>query len=95
VRATQTVRATRTAHPTRTPEPPVECLTLSQKISLIIGIVKRFNKQEGQNGYQAKYDVNSDGIINLDDLEEVIETPFCHKKHKHHRGDDDDDEDDD
>jgi hypothetical protein len=79
--ATRTVVPTKTAVPTRTATP--ECLTLGQKISLLIGIFHHFGKHEGQQGYRARYDLNHDGVIDWEDVRIVIETPRCRHHHHH------------
>jgi hypothetical protein len=89
--ATQTARVTRTAEPTKTVQPSPDCMKLSTKIKLIVGIVKRYGAEEGEGKYKSKYDVNEDGVIDVEDLEIVAETPTCrfHKYKKYHHDDDD------
>ena len=67
--------------------PPQNCLTFGQKVSLTIGILRRFGAHEGDRLYKARYDVNHDGVIDIKDLTRVIETPTCHRHDDdHHDG---------
>jgi hypothetical protein len=75
--ATATRTATRTATATATPGGEVECLTLGEKITMAINIILRFGAEEGERRYRSQYDVNDDGIINLEDLVEVLFAPIC------------------
>jgi hypothetical protein len=78
------VQATRTVVPTRTvvvtpTQAPEECLTLGEKLHLLIGILIRFGAEEGDRHYKAKYDLNDDGKIGWKDLKVLFETPTCRK----------------
>jgi hypothetical protein len=75
-----------TTAPTPTPT-PTRCLTLNQKIRLVIGILRHFGAHAGSHRYRARYDVNHDGIINIDDLRQVLLTPTCNRHHRHHDDD--------
>ena len=81
---TKTVQPTKTAQPTSTAEPE-ECLTWGRKISLLIGIIKRYGAEEGEKKYKAKYDVNHDGVIDAEDFIQVLETPTCKWNNGHKR----------
>ena len=72
--ATSTPAGVPTATATSTPGP---CLTFGQRLDLIIGIVHRFRSHVGDPRYDAKYDVNGDGVINVLDLLQVLRTPKC------------------
>jgi hypothetical protein len=61
---------------TATPTPGA-CLTFGQKVSLVIGILRRLGSQVGDARYQARYDINEDGIIDALDAFEVLATPTC------------------
>jgi plastocyanin len=68
--------STPTAVPTETVTPaPEECLTLGQKISLLIGIARNLREDAGRG--TARYDVNRDGVIGVDDWHEVAGRPLC------------------
>ena len=75
---TPTVTNTPTATPTSTPS---VCLPFGQKVSLTIGILRRFGSHVGDHWYKAKYDVNGDGVIDGLDLLQVATTATC--KHGH------------
>jgi hypothetical protein len=75
---------TRTAVATSTPNPQ-QCLTILQKVRLVIGILFHFGAQEGSSRYDATFDVNGDGVINFDDIIQVLITPTCPR---HHHDDD-------
>ncbi len=75
---TPTVTHTPTATPTSTPS---ACLPFGQKVSLTIGILRRFGSHVGDHWYKAKYDVNGDGVIDGLDLLQVATTATC--KHGH------------
>jgi hypothetical protein len=82
VAATQDVvepTPTNTVPPTPPSPPTQECLTLGEKIGLAIGIFLRFGAEEGERRYRVTYDVNDDGVINFDDLAEVLLAPTCKK----------------
>jgi len=65
--------------PTNTPAPPTECMSLGKKISTIVGILVRYNAHEGSRRYRASLDLNHDGVLNIDDLAIVVETPTCRR----------------
>lgn len=68
--------ATATPAPTATSTPlPRSCLTLGQKISLILGIVRNFGEEPSSGS--ARYDVNGDGAIDGGDVREVADRPLC------------------
>ncbi|HYM16619.1 MAG TPA: hypothetical protein VEZ14_13775 [Dehalococcoidia bacterium] len=78
---TGTATATSTSTPAATPT-PAPCLTQGQKISLIIGIFFRMGAHQGQHRYNARFDVNHDGVIDVNDLLQVLAAPTC----GHHGG---------
>jgi hypothetical protein len=76
--------ATRTAvhTATSTPRPgnhDVACLSWRQKIKLALGILRRLGAEEGERGYQRRFDVNRDGIIDTVDLFAVLAAPSCNQ----------------
>ena len=80
--STPSPTATRTA--TVLPSPtatrtvaPQACESAGQKVSLIVGIIRRFGARIGDRRYQPRYDVNHDGVINQLDLQRVFGTPTC------------------
>ena len=82
---TPTVTNTPTATPTSTPS---ACLPFGQKVSLAIGILRRFGSHVGDHWYKAKYDVNGDGVIDGLDLLQVAATPTCRHGHDDEHGHD-------
>ena len=72
---TPMVTNTPTATPTSTPS---ACLPFGQKVSLTIGILRRFGSHVGDHWYKAKYDVNGDGVIDGIDLLQVATTTCRH-----------------
>ena len=76
---------TPTATPTSTPS---ACLPFGQKVSLAIGILRRFGSHVGDHWYKAKYDVNGDGVIDGLDLLQVAATPTCRHGHDDEHGHD-------
>jgi hypothetical protein len=80
--STDTATSTPVGVPTNTPVPPTststpapgQCLTFGQRISLIVNIAIRLGANKS---YDARFDVNHDGVINVRDLLQVIRTPVC------------------
>jgi hypothetical protein len=73
---TATATASSTASPVRTVQSPL-CLTRGQKISLLIGIIKRLGANGQSRAYQPRFDVNKDGSITLLDAMQVVLAPTC------------------
>jgi hypothetical protein len=73
---TATASASTTASPTSTADSSV-CLTRGQKISLLIGIIKRLGANGQSRAYQPRFDVNKDGSITLLDAMQVVLAPTC------------------
>jgi hypothetical protein len=67
--------------PTATASPATQgCLTFGQKTRLFIGIVHRLGAHQGERGYNPTYDVNHDGVIDVNDLFAVLNTPLCYQR---------------
>lgn len=75
------VATTRTAVATGTSVPEQGCLNHGQRLRLVIGIIFRLGKEAGQKHYAARYDVNNDGVIDIDDLLAVFASTSCHYRH--------------
>ena len=58
----------------------MQCYTLSQKIRLVIGILEHFGAHDGQRRFNSRFDVNNDGVINFDDLLQVLFAPNCPRR---------------
>ena len=83
-----------TSTPTNTPTPaPQDCLSFGQKVRLIMGILHRLGAHEGSRRYKARYDVNHDGAIDINDILQVRRMPTCRSHHDddHHEDRHDDD----
>ena len=89
--ATNTPVGVPTSTPTSTPG---SCLTFWQKVDLTVGILRRFGSHAGDRRYDAKYDVNGDGVIDGLDLQQVASTATCNRGHDDDDGDHDRDDDD-
>jgi len=50
-------------------------------LNLIIGVVRRLGATEGSHRYNARYDVDGDGVIDFNDLEIVLHAPSCRYGH--------------
>lgn len=53
------------------------CLRFGEKVRLAVGILTRFGTRAGQHRYRAAYDVNGDGVIDANDLLDVLAAPLC------------------
>lgn len=73
---TSTATATSTPTATATPQPGV-CLPFGQRVSLLIGILRRFGAEEGDRGYRARYDLNGDGVIDGGDASAALNARAC------------------
>jgi hypothetical protein len=78
---TPVATATNTPPPTATATPPAGCLTFGQKLSLAIGILFRFNSEEGDRRFKARYDLNHDNRIDGADLDIVLSMATCKTNH--------------
>jgi hypothetical protein len=78
VAPTRTVAATRTTLPTRTPTP--RCLKWNEKLTLLWGIAHTIGAESGERAYRTKFDINHDGIIDLEDWRRVLQSPGCRKQ---------------
>jgi hypothetical protein len=71
--------------PTNTPTPvPQSCLSFGQKVRLVVGILKRLSAHRGDRRYDPQYDVNHDGVIDIKDVMQVVQTPICSRHHDRH-----------
>ena len=84
VTATRTPQSTHTPEATATGEPHDGCLTHRQKIRLLIGILRHYGAEAGERRYVRKFDVNGDGVIDVDDIMLVLDAPSCHHEHHDH-----------
>ncbi len=79
--ATPTVTRTASATPTASPTPgPQRCLTVRDKVGLLLGIVAHYGARIGDRRYDSRYDVNHDGVINFGDIRLVLNTPSCRRR---------------
>jgi hypothetical protein len=65
---------------TATPVPPgpsVACLTRRQKVELIQQIWRHFGVRKHHHSYDARLDVNQDGVVDHRDALAVLRTPTC------------------
>ena len=84
--STATPTATPTVGPTVTATPGgPRCLKLGQKLQLIVGIIRRLGAHVGGRRYLSRYDVNTDGRIDLSDAVLVMRTPQCSRGSSHLR----------
>jgi hypothetical protein len=72
--ATPTAVATATATPT-----PVQadCVPFGRKLRLLLAITKRLGNASGDRRYDARYDLNGDNVIDLDDLGIAADLHAC------------------
>ncbi len=77
---TPTATPTATSTPTATATPRVECVSVSVRLALIRGILKRLGAREGQPRYHRRYDVTGDGVITSRDLVVVGDIPACPRR---------------
>jgi len=75
--ATDTPAATptRTAIPTRTATPA--CLTWGEKLSTVIGVLRRLGAEQGDKRYRARYDIDRNGVIEIEDALLALSAPTC------------------
>ena len=66
---------TPTLTPTATATPPstLPCLTVGQKVGLLVGIIRRLGTHSGNRRYTAHFDVNADGVIDFADFVAVAQ----------------------
>ncbi len=85
--ATNTPTATSTPTATNTPTPTAtssstatpQCLTWGQKISTVIGVLVRLGAEEGERRYKVRYDVDRDGVIEIEDALVALNAPTCRR----------------
>jgi hypothetical protein len=46
-------------------------------VSTIVNVLLRFGSEEGENRYKARYDLDGDGDIDLDDLIAAVALRSC------------------
>jgi hypothetical protein len=63
--------------PTVTATPSGECLTFLDKLKLLVNVLHHLGAKEGQRRYDARYDLNHDGRINIIDAVLVLKIPLC------------------
>jgi hypothetical protein len=63
--------------PTVTATPSGECVTFLDKLRLLVNVLGRVGSKEGQRRYDARYDLNHDGRINIIDAVLVLRIPLC------------------
>jgi hypothetical protein len=100
---TRTPTATLSATPTRTPtaiptaqaagtpgavDNPPGCLTFSQRLGMVFGILRGFHAHHGSWRYQPRYDLDHDGDIDAGDLAQVLRAPACRERPRGHHGGD-------
>ncbi len=82
--ATATVRNTSTSTPTpvatSTPA-PARCYTARERLHIIIQVLRRMNARRRHPGYDPRYDVNNDGVLNIADILAVLAAPRCADRH--------------
>ena len=86
--AVPTATNTPATTPTATPTPPA-CENFGQKLETIVNILRRLGSHQGDHRYKARYDLNHDGVINVDDLLLALDIPTCRehgKGHDHEHG---------
>jgi hypothetical protein len=52
-------------------------VTIREKITLVLEIVHRFGAHSATPVYDARFDLNADGVIDVHDLLIVVHTPHC------------------
>lgn len=72
---TPTATPTRTAIPTSTATPA--CLTWGEKLSTVIGVLHRLGAEQGDKRYRARYDIDGNGVIEIEDALLALSAPTC------------------
>ena len=70
--ATRTAAVTATATPSR-------CFTRREKLRVLREIVRRLGARHEHRRYDAKYDVNHDGVIDVRDISALLDAPLCRR----------------
>jgi hypothetical protein len=73
-----------TAVPTATSTPsPAPCPPFGQRVRLVVGILHRLGVHIGQPRYQPRYDLNGDGVIDMQDLRLALSMLTCGARAPH------------
>ncbi len=52
---------------------------LRQKISTVINVLVRLGAEEGERRYKARYEVDGDGVIEIEDALLALGVPTCRR----------------